>query len=201
MSKRQRKATFKKYNPDQISLLPPSLDELIEDNHVVRVVRDVVDRLNIDSILKKYKVGGARSFHPKMMLKILIYGYLSNIYSSRKIEQAVSSNIHFMWLAGMQRPDHNTINRFRSDKLKGVLKEVFAQVVTLMVEQGLMDIKTVYVDGTKNGQNGTNLDGNATVFDLSALSDGLHTIIVQATDPLGRSKNSSRCIASVHYCE
>ena len=54
-----------------------------------------------------------------------------------------------MWLAGMHRPDHNTINRFRNDRLKGVLKEVFAQVVTLMAEQGLMDIKTVYVDGTK----------------------------------------------------
>jgi len=149
MSKNQRKATFKPYNPDQLSLLPPSLDELIAENHVVRVVRDVIDRINIESILKKYKGGGASSFHPKMMLKILVYGYLSNIYSSRKIEQAVSSNIHFMWLAGMQRPDHNTINRFRSDKLKSVLKEVFAQVVTLMAEQGLMDIKTIYVDGTK----------------------------------------------------
>jgi transposase len=149
MSKKQRKATFKPYNPDQLSLLPPSLDELIADNHVVRVVRDVIDRINIDSILKKYKGGGASSFHPKMMLKIIVYGYLSNIYSSRKIEQAVTSNIHFMWLAGMLRPDHNTINRFRSDKLKSVLKEVFAQVVTLMAEQGLMDIKTVYVDGTK----------------------------------------------------
>ena len=61
----------------------------------------------------------------------------------------MGSNIHFMWLAGMQRLDHNTINRLRSDKLKGVLKEVFAQVVTLMAEQGLMDIKTIYVDGTK----------------------------------------------------
>ena len=149
MSKNQRKATFKPYNPDQLSLLPPSLDELIADNHVVRVVRDVIDRINIDSILKKYKGGGASSFHPKLMLKIIVYGYLSNIYSSRKIEQAVTSNIHFMWLAGMQRPDHNTINRFRNDKLKGVLKEVFAQVVTLMAEQGLMDIKTIYVDGTK----------------------------------------------------
>lgn len=149
MSKNQRKATFKPYNPDQLSLLPPSLDELIADNHVVRVVRDVIDRINIDSIVKKYKGGGASSFHPKMMLKVIVYGYLSNIYSSRKIEQAVTSNIHFMWLAGMQRPDHNTINRFRNDKLKGVLKEVFAQVVTLMAEQGLMDIKTVYVDGTK----------------------------------------------------
>lgn len=149
MRSKRHKAKFKPYNPDQLSLLPPSLDELIEDNHVVRVVRDVIDSINIDSILKKYKGGGASSFHPKMMLKIIVYGYLSNIYSSRKIEQAVSCNIHFMWLAGMQQPDHNTINRFRSDKLKGVLKEVFAQVVTLMAEQGLMDIKTVYVDGTK----------------------------------------------------
>jgi len=149
MSKNQRKATFKPYDPDQLSLLPPSLDELIAENHVVRVVRDVIDKINIDSILKKYKGGGASSFHPKMMLKVIIYGYLSNIYSSRKIEQAVQSNIHFMWLAGMQRPDHNTINRFRSDKLKGVLKEVFGQVVLLMAEQGLMNIKTIYVDGTK----------------------------------------------------
>lgn len=149
MTKRDRKATFKPNNPDQLSLLPPSLDELIPENHVVRVVRDVIDQINIDSILKKYKGGGASSFHPKVMLKIIIYGYLSNIYSSRKIEQAVLSNIHFMWLAGMQRPDHNTINRFRSDKLKGVLKQVFSQVVVLMAEQGLMDIKTIYVDGTK----------------------------------------------------
>jgi len=149
MSKKQRKATFKPYNPDQLSLLPPSLEELIPSNHVCRVVRDVIDKIDIDPIIKKYKGGGASSFHPKLMLKILVYGYLSNIYSSRKIEQAVASNIYFMWLAGMQRPDHNTINRFRSDKLKGVLKEVFAQVVTLMSEQGLMNIKTIYVDGTK----------------------------------------------------
>ena len=111
MSKKQRKATFKPYNPDQLSLLPPSLDELIAENHVVRLVRSIIDKLNIDSILKKYKGGGSSSYHPKMMLKIIIYGYLSNIYSSRKIEQAVQSNIHFMWLSGMQRPDHNTINR------------------------------------------------------------------------------------------
>ena len=149
MSKRRSKAIFKPYNPDQLSLLPPSLEELIPQNHVVRVVRSVIDQLNIDEILKKYKGGGASSYHPKMMLKILVYGYLSNTYSSRKIEQAVQSNIHYMWLSGMETPDHNTINRFRSEKLKGVLKEVFAQVVTLMVGQGLVDIKTIYVDGTK----------------------------------------------------
>jgi len=149
MSKRRRNVVFKTYNPDQLSLLPPSLEELIPGNHVVRLVRSVIDQLNIDDILKKYKGGGASSYHPKLMLKILVYGYLSNTYSSRKIEQAVQSNIHYMWLAGMETPDHNTINRFRTEKLKGVLKEVFGQVVTLMVRQGLVDIKTIYVDGTK----------------------------------------------------
>lgn len=149
MSKRRQKPRFKPYDPDQLSLLPPSLDELIPLNHVVRVVNDIIDRIDIDYIIKKYKVGGCSSYHPRMMLKVIVYGYLSNIYSSRKIEQAIQSNIHFMWLAGMQRPDHNTINRFRLDKLKGVLKQVFAQVVTLMGEQGIVDIKTVYVDGTK----------------------------------------------------
>lgn len=149
MSKRRSKPVFKAYDPDQLSLLPPSLEELIPENHVVRIVKDVIDKLDIDPILKKYKGGGCSSFHPKLMLKVLIYGYLSNIYSSRKIEAAVQSNIHFMWLAGMQRPDHNTINRFRSDKLKGVLKEVFSQVVMLMVESNLVSLKRVYIDGTK----------------------------------------------------
>lgn len=149
MKKRPSKAVFKPYNPDQLNLLPPSLEELIPPNHVVRVVRQVIDQINIDPILKKYKGGGTSSFHPRLMLKLLVYGYLSNIYSSRKLEQAAASNIHFMWLVGMQRPDHNTINRFRSDRLKGVLKEVFSQVVVLMADEGLLNIKTLYVDGTK----------------------------------------------------
>lgn len=149
MGKLHNRVTFKTSNPDQLSFLPPSLDELIPEYHVVRVVREVIDKIDISPVLKKYKGGGTSSFHPRVMLKILVYAYLNNIYSSRKIEQAVCNNIQFMWLAGMQRPDHNTINRFRSDRLKGVLKEVFAQVVILMSEQGLVDIKTVYTDGTK----------------------------------------------------
>jgi transposase len=75
------------------------------------------------------------------MLKVLVYGYLTNLYSSRKIEQAVTQNINFMWLSGMSYPDHNTINRFRSDRLKGVLREVFDQVVLLLVEKGIITWK------------------------------------------------------------
>ena len=83
------------------------------------------------------------------MLKVLVYGYLTNQYSSRKIEQALQQNIHFMWLSGMSYPDHNTINRFRSDRLKGVLKEVFNQVVMLLVDHGHITLKEAYLDGTK----------------------------------------------------
>jgi len=130
-------------------LLPPSLEELIEPNHPVRVVNDVIDRIDISPLLKAYKPGGTSVYHPKMLLKVLIYGYLSNIFSSRKLEAAVKENIHFMWLAGMNRPDHNTIARFRSERLKDTLRQVFGQIVTLLVEEGLVSLKDIYTDGTK----------------------------------------------------
>ena len=122
MQNRNPKLVFKDYNPNQNLLLPPSLEELIDSNHPVRVVNQVVDNIDIEPLIKKYKGGGSSSYHPRLMLKVLIYGYLSNQYSSRKMEQALHQNIHFMWLSGMSYPDHNTINRFRSERLKGVLK-------------------------------------------------------------------------------
>ena len=143
------KIVFKDYNPDQILLLPPSLKELIPDNHPVFVVNQVVDNIEIDPLIDTYKGGGTSSYHPRMLLKVLIYSYLSNIYSSRKIECALKENIHFMWLSGMSRPDHNTINRFRSDRLKDVLKKIFSEVVLLLVDSGHVSLKDIYLDGTK----------------------------------------------------
>lgn len=143
------KVVFKNYNFNQNLLLPPSLEELIAPNHPVRVVNQVIDNLNLDPILSKYEGGGCPAYHPRMMLKVLVYGYLKNLYSSRKIEQELQQNIHFMWLSGMSYPDHNTINRFRSDRLRGVLREVFSQVVLLLIDHGLIDMKEAYLDGTK----------------------------------------------------
>jgi transposase len=143
------KVVFKDYSPNQILLLPPSLEEMIPANHPVRVVNQVINSIDLDVLLKKYKGGGCSIYHPRLMLKILVYGYLTNKYSSRKLEQAVSQNIHFMWLSAMSYPDHNTINRFRSDRLKGVLKEVFSQVVLLLVDSGVITLKEAYLDGTK----------------------------------------------------
>jgi len=140
---------FKSYQQRQSVLLPPSLEDLIPANHPVRVVNEVLDKIDIHPLLKKFKGGGTSSYHPKMLLKVLVYAYINNIYSSRKMEEALQQNIHFMWLSGMSRPDHNTINRFRSERLKEVLKSIFTQVVLLLAEEGLLNIKDLYVDGTK----------------------------------------------------
>lgn len=112
-------------------LLPRELGEMIDTYHPVRVINTVLDSLDIDSIVKKYKAGGTSSYHPRMLLKVLVYAYICNEYSSRRIEQLCTRDVQFMWLAAMSTPDHNTINRFRSDKLKDVLKDVFTQIVTL----------------------------------------------------------------------
>ena len=82
----------------QLSLLPPSYDDLVPENHPVRVVNSILDRIDIRSIENTYKGGGTSSYHPRDLLKILIYAYLRNLYSSRKIEQALGENVHFMWL-------------------------------------------------------------------------------------------------------
>ena len=149
MSKRKLSVAFKAYSQNQAMLLPPSLDELISTSHPVRIVSRVLDKIDIDPLIKKYKGGGASSFHPRMLLKVLVYAYINNTYSSRRIEAALKENIHYMWLSGMNTPDHNTINRFRSDRLKEVLRQVFTQVVLLLSEEGLLNIKSLYTDGTK----------------------------------------------------
>jgi transposase len=140
---------FKAYHQRQGMLLPPSLDELIKPNHPVRVVDDVLSKIDIRALIGQYKTGGASNYHPGMLLKVLVYAYINNIYSSRKIEEALQQNIHFMWLSGMSTPDHNTINRFRGERLKEPLKKIFTQVVHLLAAEGLLSIKELYTDGTK----------------------------------------------------
>ena len=140
---------FKPYNQHQIMMLPPSLDELISKDHPVRVVNDVINTINIEPLISAYKSTGCSSYHPQMLLKVLVYGYVSNVYSSRKLETSCKENINFMWLSAMNYPDHNTINRFRGVRLKEALREIFEQVVQLLAKEGLLSIEDVYTDGTK----------------------------------------------------
>lgn len=150
MKKRHPKnIVFKPYEQGQRHLLPPSLDELIPNNHLVRIVNQAIDRMSIDSLIESYKGGGTSSYHPKMLLKVLIYAYTQRIYSSRRIAKALRENIHFMWLSGDNRPDFRTINRFRSSRLKGRIEDVFGAIVELLVEEGLIDLRDYFLDGTK----------------------------------------------------
>lgn len=140
---------FKPYQQNQMFLLPPSLEDMVASNHPVRIVSEVIDKIDIDAIIKKYKGGGTSSYHPRMLLKVLVYSYLNNIYSSRRMEAAVKENIYFMWISGMAQPDHHTLNRFRSERLRNILKEVFAQIVMMLVDSGHVSLKEIYTDGSK----------------------------------------------------
>lgn len=143
------KLAIKSDNRKQNLLLPPSLDELVPENHMVRVVDAVLDRLDISDILSTYRGGGNSAFNPKMMLKVLVFAYLSNVYSSRRIEELLRRDIYFMWLAGMKRPDFRTINYYRGKRLKDGFDTVFTQVVRLLHEEGFVSLKVQYIDGTK----------------------------------------------------
>ena len=127
-------------------LLNPSED--IADNDPVRVVDAIVEGLDLREFGKLYKERGRCPYHPKMMLKIILYAYMNNIYSCRRIEKAVRRDIHYIWLAAQERPDHATINRFRN-RVKGEINNIFTQTVLLLAERGFITLDVEYVDGTK----------------------------------------------------
>ena len=108
------KLHFRPYIPNQTVLFPQRIDENIAATDPVRIVNAVIDNLNLESFKKLYKETGRCPYHPKMMLKVIIYAYMNNIYSCRKIEKHLLRDIHYIWLAGNEHPDFITINRFRN---------------------------------------------------------------------------------------
>jgi len=149
MKRKPAAPVFKPYNMNQPHLLPPSYDELIEPEHLVRVVNRVIDRLDLSVVLAKYKGGGTSSYHPQMLLKVLVYAYSKKIYSSRKIAAALRENVHFMWLSGENQPDFRTINDFRSSRMKGIIDQVFTEVLEYLIEAGYVKLEHYFADGTK----------------------------------------------------
>ena len=140
---------FKPYNQGQTELFPSRLDEFIPENAPVRIVSQVVEELDIDDIVKSYKADGCKGYHPRMMLKVLFYSYLSNVFSCRKMEQALTESIAYMWLSGKQFPKHSCINDFRSKRLKKHIHQLFTQVVFILVDLGYVSLDVQYIDGTK----------------------------------------------------
>lgn len=142
-------AKFKRYEMNQPQLLPPSLDELIPEKHLVRVINELIEKLDLEPIESSYKGGGTTSYHPRMLLKLIIYAYTGKNYSGRQIAKLVRENIHYMWLSGGNQPDFRTINRFRSERLKGKIQGVFTEVLEKLIEGGYVKLEHYFVDGTK----------------------------------------------------
>ncbi|MDO4207954.1 MAG: IS1182 family transposase [Lachnospiraceae bacterium] len=138
---------FKDYTPDQLQL-PLSYEEIIPKDHLVRVVNTIVDELDLSALYDRYAGGGCPAYHPQMMLKIMIFAYSQKIYSSRQISKAIRENINFIWLAGGNRPDFRTINRFRSD-MKDIIEDIFYEVVRLLINSGYIRMENYFLDGTK----------------------------------------------------
>lgn len=127
-------------------LLNPNED--IAENDPVRIVDAVVEGLDLSGFKKLYRERGRCAYHPKMMLKVILYAYMNNIYSCRKIEKVIQRDIHYIWLASQERPDFVTINRFRN-RVKKEINDIFTQVVLLLAERGFITLDVEYVDGTK----------------------------------------------------
>lgn len=140
---------FKEYTQGQIILLPTDLETQIPVKHLVRVVNSAIEKMDLSRLFAQYKGGGTSSYHPKMLLKVLIYAYTQQLYSSRKIAKALRENLYFMWLSGNQQPDFRTINRFRSAVVKEVIEDIFTAVLELLLEEGYVKLENYFLDGTK----------------------------------------------------
>lgn len=155
MQGEQGKVVFKPYDQGQLQMFPPSLDSLIPENHIVRLINSAIDKMDILPIIDGYKGGGTSSYHPRMLLKVVVYAYSQRIYSSRQIAKEVRENVNFMWLSGGNRPDFRTINRFRSSRLRGTTEKIFAAMLELLSEAGLVNLNEYFLDGTKFEANAT----------------------------------------------
>lgn len=172
------------YTMDQLCL-PMDLEEDIPPNHLVRVVNAAVNRLDDTIFNAAYPGGGRDSYHPKMLTKVIIYAYTQRIYSSRQIAKAVRENIPFMWLAGRQRPDFRTINRFRSERMKDVLETVFTSILQFLADEKYISLEHYFVDGTKieaNANRYTFVWGKAVSKHKSKLQENIQALFATIED-------------------
>lgn len=125
------------------------IESLIREHHVARVVDEMVEAIPDKQLFSHYKGGGRSSYHPKMMLKIILYAYSQKVYSCRGIEKLVKENIPAMWLSAMQQPDFRTINEFRGGRMKVLMDELFEAMILKLIEENYITMENYFLDGTK----------------------------------------------------
>jgi Transposase and inactivated derivatives len=126
------------------------IGDMIPADDSVRLLSAVLERMNYSKLHAAYSRMGRIEISPKRLFKILVYGYMNGLYSSRKLEQACRRDINFMYLLGREKaPDHATIARFRSERLTEVVDDLFAQLVGQLADAGELSLSSVFIDGTK----------------------------------------------------
>lgn len=139
---------FRTINRDTGFLLPPSVDEWLPQRHLARFVVEVIDGLDLSELVKAYRGSGSASYHPAMLLGLLVYGYATRVFSSRAIERGTYDSVAFRYLAGNEHPDHDTIAAFRKRFLVQI-EALFIDVLRLAHTMGMLKLGTVAIDGTK----------------------------------------------------
>ena len=129
-------------------LLPPSIDEWLPEKHLARFIVEVIDGLDLRAMSGDYRGSGSASYHPRMLLGLLVYGYATGIFSSRKLERATYDSVAFRFIAANDHPDHDTLATFRRRFLKQI-EGLFVQVLLLAREMGVLTMGTIGLDGTK----------------------------------------------------
>ena len=176
---------FRDYNPNQLLLLAPNLNDWLPQQHLARFISDVVGSLDLKPLLQRFRDSGqgGAAFHPAMMLKVLLYAYCVGVPSSRKIAQALIDNVAFRWLAANNRPDFRTIASFRRNHI-GHLKSLFIQVLLLCKQAGMVRVGVVALDGTKVAANAS-LSRNRT---WKHLDEREQALLAEVEAMLGRAE-------------
>src|SRR3979409_1421239 len=128
--------------------MPPSIDEWLPQRHLARFVVEVVDALDLSAMSKSYRGSGSASYHPAVLLGLLVYGYATGVFSSRKLERATYDSVSFRFIAANDHPDHDTIATFRR-RFRKEIEALFVKVLLLAREMGVLKMGTVALDGTK----------------------------------------------------
>ena len=141
-------SNFRDFDRDTAFLLPPSVDDWLPEKHLARFIVEVIDGLDLSAMSNSYRGSGSASYHPRQLLAILVYGYATGVFSSRKLERATYDSVAFRFIAANGHPDHDTIATFRRRFLKEI-EALFVQVLLLAREMGVLKMGTVALDGTK----------------------------------------------------
>jgi len=152
--KEKEEIRYKPYTQDQIVHLPILLKSFVKDNVLVQLIDELVENMDIGILNNYYSGIGCPAYHPKMLIKVWLYGYCNKVYTCRPLAKKLREDLGFMWLSGMQQPCFKTLSEFRGNRMEGLIDEVFRIVLEYLVKNDYIDLDDLYIDGSKWEANG-----------------------------------------------